>query len=335
MMTNTQRIGLWLLIGSLWIGQQHAHAVQEVCVYDPMGASGDIFSLMKDYQLMAKGIGVDLKLVPYADEQSVTKAFKDKRCDASVMTDFNARQFNSYTGSMNAIGAMTNNAMAKVVFNLMANPKLDAEMVSDGYEIAGVFPLGLAYIIVRNRETDTLAKWKGIKFAVLETDPAQYEMVKKVGAIPVPITISNMGSKFNSGQIDAMGTPALAFKAFELQKGMGSTGTLFRFPVTFASVNVVMHQEAFPVGFGSKSRRWFAAQTSRLVDNAAKLDKSIPDQYWSELSTNDKVGYIRLMREMRVKLIKDGLYNKKMTSLLKKVRCQQDSTAQECSMADE
>jgi hypothetical protein len=41
------------------------------------------------------------------------------------------------------------------------------------------------------------------------------------------------------------------------------------------------------------------------------------------------------MREMRVKLIQEGIYNKKMTSLLKKVRCQQDATAQECSMTDE
>jgi hypothetical protein len=100
-------------------------------------------------------------------------------------------------------------------------------------------------------------------------------------------------------------------------------------------VNVVTDQRAFPEGFGAKSRRWFAAQSPRLMENVIKLDKSVADQYWSELSTNDKVGYIRLMREMRVKLIQEGIYNKKMTSLLKKVRCQQDATAQECSMTDE
>lgn len=334
MMQYTPRMGLMLLLGSVLMGQQ-AQAVQDMCVYDPMGASGDIFALMKDYQLMAKGLKVELKLLPYADEHSLIKAFKEKRCDAAVMTDFSARQFNSYTGSMNAIGAMTNNAMAKVVFGLMGNPKLDSDMVSDGFEVAGIFPLGLAYIITKDRELNNLAKWKGIRFAVLDNDPAQYEMVKKVGANPVPITIANMGAKFNAGQIDAMGTPALAFKAFELHKGIGTTGTMFRFPVTFVGVNVVTDQRAFPEGFGAKSRRWFAAQSPRLMENVIKLDKSVADQYWSELSTNDKVGYIRLMREMRVKLIQEGIYNKKMTSLLKKVRCQQDATAQECSMTDE
>jgi hypothetical protein len=334
MMTYNQRIGVGLLLLSMGCSQ-YIHAAQEICVYDPMGASGDIFSLMKDYQLTAKSFGVDLKLVPYSDEHSVVKAFKNQRCDAAVLTDFSSRQFNSYTGSMNAIGAMTNNAMAKVVFGLMGNPKLDADMVSGDFEVAGIFPLGLAYIITKDRQLDNLSKWKGIRFAVLDTDPAQYDMVKKVGANPVPITIANMGSKFNSGQIDAMGVPILAFKAFELQKGMGTTGTMFRFPVTFVGVNVVTHRQAFPDGFGAKSRRWFAAQTPRLMDSVIRLDNSVPNQYWSELSTNDKVGYIRLMREMRVKLIKDGIYNKKMTTLLKKVRCQQDPTAQECAMNDE
>ncbi len=334
MMKYPPRIGIAVLLGGLWIGQ-YSHAAQNVCVYDPMGASGDIFALMKDYQLMAKGAGADLKLVPYADEPSVVKDFKNQRCDIAVMTDFSGRQFNSYTGSMNAIGAMTNNAMAKVVFSLMGNPKLDADMVSDGYEIAGVFPLGLAYIAVNNREYNNLAKWKGIRFAVLDTDQAQYEMVKKVGAIPVTVNINTMGVKFNAGQVDAIGTPTLAFKAFELHKGVGTQGTMFRFPVTFVGVNVVTHQSAFPDGFGAKSRRWFAAQTPRLMDSVIRLDKSVPEQYWSDLSTNDKVGYIRLMREMRVKLIKEGIYNKKMTSLLKKVRCQQDATAQECTMTDE
>jgi hypothetical protein len=186
MMQYTPRMGLMLLLGSVLMGQQ-AQAVQDMCVYDPMGASGDIFALMKDYQLMAKGLKVELKLLPYADEHSLIKAFKEKRCDAAVMTDFSARQFNSYTGSMNAIGAMTNNAMAKVVFGLMGNPKLDSDMVSDGFRGGRVFsrwdsPISLP----RTANWITLSKWKGIRFAVLDSDPAQYEMVKKVGAKPCP-----------------------------------------------------------------------------------------------------------------------------------------------------
>jgi hypothetical protein len=82
---------------------------------------------------------------------------------------------------------------------------------------------------------------------------------------------------------------------------------MFRFPVTFVGVNVVTHQQRL------SRRLWrqiapLVCRTNPTPDG--KCDhgwiRVLPDQYWSELSTNDKVGYIRLMREMRVKLIQEG-----------------------------
>lgn len=330
MKTLTQIASAVLLTGASITAQ-----AQTICVFDPMGASGDVFSSMKDFVLMAKGTGTDIKLTPYVEEPLAIKDFKAGKCEGVVLTDFSSRLFNSYTGSMNAIGGIINNAMAKVVIGLMGNPKLDDEMVSDGYEIAGVFPMGPAYIVVNNREINSLAKAHGVRFGVLDNDPAQYEMIKKVGAIPVPVNIGNMATKFNSRQVDAMGSPALAFTAFELHKGMGDKGAFIRFPVTFVSLNVVLKQDAFPPTFGAKSRRWFASQTNRLMDGVLRVEKTVPEKYWMDLTANDKVGYIRLMREMRIELIKKGVYNKKMTSLLKKVRCQQDPSNFECPLSDE
>jgi hypothetical protein len=40
------------------------------------------------------------------------------------------------------LAALSITAMAKVVIGLMGNPKLDDEMVSDGYEVAGNVPHG-------------------------------------------------------------------------------------------------------------------------------------------------------------------------------------------------
>mgnify|MGYP000266986743 CR=1 FL=1 len=308
---------------------------QTICVFDPMGAAGEGFAIMKDYGVMAKGLGVELKLIPYNDEPDALRDFKTGKCEGVTLTDFTARQFNSYAGSLNAIGGIINNAMAKTVINLMGNPKLDEEMVSGKFEVGGIFPIGPAYIIVNNREINSLAKAQGIRFGVVESDRAQYEMVKKVGATPVPVTIGNMGTKFNSKQVDAMGAPALAVTAFELHKGMGDKGALFRFPVTFVSMDVILKHEAFPAEFGAKSRRWFSSQTNRIMDTVARIEKSVPEKYWSDLSSNDKVGYIRIMREMRIKLINEGVYNKKMTTLLKKLRCQQDPNNFECTLSDE
>ena len=324
----------WTTALCLVVANQHVQA-QTICVFDPMGAAGEGYAIMRDYAVMARGAGVELKLIPYNDEPDALRDFKAGKCTGVTLTDFTARQFNSYAGSLNAIGGIINNAMAKTVINLMGNSKLDEEMVSGKYEVGGIFPIGPAYIIVNNREINSLAKAQGIRFGVVESDKAQYEMVKKVGATPVPVTIGNMGTKFNSKQVDAMGAPALAVSAFELYKGMGDKGALFRFPVTFVSMDLIIKHDAFPDGFGAKSRRWFASQTNRIMDTVARIEKSVPEKYWSELSSNDKVGYIRIMREMRIKLINEGVYNKKMTTLLKKVRCQQDPSNFECALTDE
>lgn len=332
--STTSRCMGWSAALMLLVGTMQAQA-QTICVFDPMGAAGEGFAIMKDYGVMAKGLGVELKLIPYNDEPDALRDFKTGKCEGVTLTDFTARQFNSYAGSLNAIGGIINNAMAKTVINLMGNPKLDEEMVSGKFEVGGIFPIGPAYIIVNNREINSLAKAQGIRFGVVESDRAQYEMVKKVGATPVPVTIGNMGTKFNSKQVDAMGAPALAVTAFELHKGMGDKGALFRFPVTFVSMDVILKHEAFPAEFGAKSRRWFSSQTNRIMDTVARIEKSVPEKYWSDLSSNDKVGYIRIMREMRIKLINEGVYNKKMTTLLKKLRCQQDPNNFECSLNDE
>ena len=71
------------------------------------------------------------------------------------------------------------------------------------------------------------------------------------------------------------------------------------------------------------------------MDNVARIESSIDEKYWEDLNNNDKVGYIKLMREMRIDLIQEGFYNKKMTSLLKRIRCKQDSASFECALNDE
>lgn len=316
------------------LAQSSAHA-QTLCVFDPMGAAGDAYALMKDFTIVAKSQGVDLELIPYRSEEAITAFFASKECDSIAVTDFMARQFNSYTGSMNAIGGILNNGAARAVLSIMGNPKLDAEMVNGDYEVAGVFPLGMAYVAVNDRQINNMSKAQGRRFAVLASDRAQYDMVKKIGAVPVPVTVSNMGNVFNSGQVDIMGAIALSFTALELHKGMGNKGAMFQFPVTFVSMNIIVRKSAFPTGFARDGRRWFASQTNRMMLSADRLERSIPKRYWAELGESEKAGYVQLMRDMRIQLVKEGVYNQKMISLLKKVRCQQEPKAAECQTTDE
>jgi hypothetical protein len=308
---------------------------QTLCVFDLLGAQGDSYALMKDYALAAKRWGANINLRPYADERVAFEDFKAGQCDGVALSGLRGRLLNSFVGSIDAIGAVPSNPVAKMIIGLMANPKLASDMVQNGYEVAGVTSLGSAYIMVRDRRINTLAKAAGIKFGVLDYDKAEAAMVQKIGAQPVASDLMSIGGKFNNGQIDALGLPALAFRPLELFKGLGTKGAIFRFPVIHITYDIYIRPDKFPEGFGQKSRTWATSLIPKEFENIAKTEKDIDNKYWEELSANDKLGYIKLMREARIDLTKDGIYDKKMMGLLKKVRCVQDPSSFECSLKGE
>ena len=329
-----KKIALAAAAASIFTLSNTAQA-QTFCVFDLLGTAGDSYSLMKDYALSAKGWGADLQLKAYTDERVAAEDFKAGKCDAVSLTGMRGRQFNSFTGSIDAIGAIPSAKVAQSVMSLMASPKLASNMVSGNYEVSGVVPLGAAYLFVNDRSLNTLAKAAGKKVAVLDYDKAQAKMVQQIGAQPVSSDITNFGSKFNNGQVDIIGAPAMAFKPLELHKGLGSKGAIVRFPILQVTGNVIIRKDKFPAGYGQKSRTWVASQLPRMNSLLAKQEAAIPAKYWMDIPANDKVGYVKLMRESRVVLTKEGLYNKSMMSLLKRARCQVEPSSFECALKDE
>ena len=77
-----------------------------LCVYDPSGANGDAFQLMKEYRIAALGWGVDFKLKPYTDEKTAAEDFKAGQCDGVVLTGTRVRSFQKFTGTIEAMGAV-------------------------------------------------------------------------------------------------------------------------------------------------------------------------------------------------------------------------------------
>lgn len=308
---------------------------QVICVFDLLGTAGDSYAMMKDYALAANGWGAQVTLKPYTDERVAAEDFKAGQCDAVSITGMRGRQFNDFTGSLDAIGALPSNQAAQSVMGLLASPKLAADMVKGDYEIAGVVPLGSAFLLVNDRSINTLAKAAGKKIAVLDYDKAQAKLVQKVGAQPVSADVTTFGGKFNNGQVDIIGAPAIAFKPLELHKGLGTKGAVVRFPIAQITGNVIIRKSKFPAGYGQKSREWVATQVPRAMSMIKKTEAEIPAKFWMDIPANDKIGYVKLMRESRIDLTKEGIYNKKMMSLLKKVRCQQDSSSFECALNDE
>ncbi len=157
----------------------------------------------------------------------------------------------------------------------------------------------------------------------------------RVGATPVLVTLQTVGPKFNSGQIDIIYLPAMAFKPLDIAKGLGTQGAVLRFPIVAVTYDVLIHPDKFPDGYGQKSRTWFAGNLDCQMANVAKIEKSIDPRYWEDIPPAAAQAYFQVLRESRISLAKQGIYDKKMMGILKKIRCRNKPANTECSKNDE
>ena len=310
-------------------------AKQIVCVFDLVGKNGDVYAVMKDYQLAAKNWGANIELRVNTNEAVVAEDFKAGKCDGISVTGMRGRQFNNFTGSLDAIGAIPDLNLAVKVMQGLASKTFAKYMLQGKYEVAGVIPVGDAFLLVNDRSINTVAKAAGKKIAVLDYDEAQKIMVQQVGAQAVSADVTNFGAKFNNGQVDIIGAPAAVFKPLELHKGLGSKGAIVNYPILQVTGNIIIRPDKFPAGFGQKSREWVKGELPRAFGILGKMKADIPSKYWMDIPAADKPGYQKMMREARIDLTKRGIYDKRMMKLLWQFRCKQDPKNFECALQDE
>lgn len=327
--------GAGMVVALAVSAQVQAAGPQVICVFDPAGTQGDAFSMMKDFQLQASRWGAKVELRAYVDERVVAEDFKAGQCDGAIMTGLRGRQFNQFTGSIDSVGAIPTYSHMREVVTLMSSPKSASLMVNGPYEVAGIVPLGAAYVFVRDRSIDSIEKAAGKKIAVLEWDKSQARMVQQLGAQPVASDITNFAGKFNNGQVDIIAAPAVVFKPFELYKGLGNSGAIYRFPLVQITANLIIRHDRFPAGFGQKTREYIVTQLDRAFSIIQKTEGEIDKKYWMDISAKDKENYTQLMREARLQLTREGFYDKRMMAVLKRIRCKSDASAAECALKDE
>jgi len=316
-----------------------SQAKQEICVFDLLGKAGESYKMMEEWALAAKTWNTDVQLIAYQNEELADKDFKNGKCDAAYITTMRARQYNKFAGSIDALGGVPTNAIALKAITFVLDKRnvkrLKTKIDNEEIEIGGIGQIGPAYIFVNDRAINTIEKGKGKKIAVLAYDKAQIAMVERVGAIPVPSDISNFIKKFNTGEVPMVGAPAYAFKPLEMEKGLGSKGALINFPVLNVTADLVFRSQKFPATFGNDSRTWFIKQLPRQFSMVKRLEEGIPAKYRLNLSKVDTEKYQKLLRDGRMDLTRQGIYDPTMMSVLKRARCTVDRTNFECSLAGE
>lgn len=324
-------LGLLLSFGLLWSSTAFA-AGKSLCIYDPGGANGDIYNLMKDYRIAAKGFGVDFKLKPYTDEKTASSDFKAGKCSAVLMTGTRVRQFVSFAGTIEAMGALPTYKLLKKVIRTLSKPAARKYVQSGKYEVAGMYPGGAIYLLVRDRKIDTVGELAGKRIATIEYDLASKTLVRQVGAAIVAADVGTFSGMFNNGSVDAAYAPATAYKALELYKGVGKKGGVINYPLAQLSFQLLIRTSDFPEAFPNASRAHVAKQFSAALQMVKAAEKDIPAKDWIKIPEADKAKYDELFLNVRLGLRdKEKIYDRRMLSLLRKIRCKANGARAECA----
>lgn len=315
----------------------------DMCVFDLIGASGDQYALVENYAIDMRDKGVKFNLEPYTDEGVAMSAFSAGDCDALAATDLRIRRYNEFTGTLSAVGAIPSYKHLEMVLAAINKPKASKYMKEGDYEIAGIFPVGAAYLFVTDRDMDTVEELAGKRIATLNQHPDAVHMVNYVNASVEPSEITDFGGKFNNRSVDAAYAPGWAYEALELYRGIGDDGGVVDYPLGQLTMQIVVRDDALTDEQAQTSREVAFNHFDDAIGKVEDYEADIPDDTWIEIPDSDIEDYQEMFRQNRIEL-RDGVtgdgeeveqvYNGQMLTLLRKVRCRIDPEASECTAPD-
>jgi hypothetical protein len=301
------------------------------CVFDPVGANGPLFAITKEFQPVAMQRGIRLNLRAYTDEKVAAEDFKAGQCDAVLLTGTRAREFNKFTGSLEAMGAVPGEQEMRLLYNTLSQPQARQFLVEGPYEVAGVFPGGAIYLHTRDRNVDSVEKLQGKRIATLDYDSASVRMVRHVGASVVGSNSANFAGKFNNGSVDLAYAPAVAYQPLELYKGVNTKGGVFKYALGYMNFQVIIHRDRFPDDAGQMVRDESIKRIDQAYEIIAEAEAGIPEEVWMHPPQEDVAEYDRMLRQVRLSLLEDGVYDERAIKLMRAIRCRVDGSRSECA----
>lgn len=305
-----------------------------ICIWDIGGRNGPVFNAAMEQRALAVEYGINLEMVPYTNETVMVDEFKAGRCDAALMSGLRARQFNLYSGSVDAIGAVPSQKHMHTLLKVLSHPRQAGHMVQGEYVVMGIYPAGAAHIFVNDKSISSLAKAAGKRVAVLDYDETQAEMVAAIGATPVSTDIVSAPNKFNNGQIDILPAPLVAYEILELYKGMSPDGGVVDYPLTQLSMQLIGRLDKFPNEVAQLIREASFEAYPQVLKRIEQETSRVPERWMIKIPDKDKQEYEVMMQDARDALRAQQYYNADMLGLQRKIRCKFDPTRSECSITE-
>lgn len=302
-----------------------------MCVFDPIGKSGPAAQVMRDFKLDSVSWGVEIVDEFFDDEWKAIEKFKSGGCDIANMLDFRASEFNKFTGSIRAVGSLRSYDEMGVVLKTMSSEGAAKAMREGDYEVIAIMPAGGVYVFTRDRNLIQPDQFKGKSMASVEKVAENEYLAQKHGIVAKPMAIFDTFQAFNKGETDLVAGPAVVFEPFELSKGVGAAGGVYKDPITFITMQTLARWNKLPEGFGQKARNRAMEKYTSFVKLVQDPEKTIPENLWIKVPQDVYDYWDNSFRESRAELVKQGIYDARTLKVMKKVRCKTDAKRAECS----
>jgi hypothetical protein len=305
-----------------------------MCGFMLMGEGGPEQQLLLDYQTAALEWGAKIEIRSYMHEKIVAEELKSGVCDIANMTSLQARHFNKFTGTLDAPATMPTYEHLRTVLQTLAKPSAGKYMRDGEYEVVGVQPAGAVFIFSNDKNVRGLSDLAGKRMGVMDSMPEMRQLVIDLGMTPVSSTLTNLFQKFNNKAIDITGGPAILYEMMELHKGLEPNGGILNEPLMQGNTQYVARWSKLPEGFAQKSREYFIRNFDQSLELIQSAEKNIPDNLWIPLDESKREEYESQTRQLRLSFRDSNIYDGKMLTLLRKIRCKMDATLAECTAKD-
>lgn len=305
-----------------------------MCAFMLMGEGGPEHQALLDYQTAALNWGVKLTLKPYMNEKVVVEELKAGICDVANMTSMQARNFNKFTGTLDAPAAIPTYDHFRMILQTLAKPSAAKYMQEGDFEIIGIQSAGAVFLFSNDRNLTGLADLAGKRMAILDSTPEVRQLVVDLGMTPVSSTVTNIFQKFNNGAVDITGGPAIVYDMMELHKGLEPNGGILAEPIMQGNMQFVGRTKKLPAEFGQMSRQYFVDNFDRSLNIIRTAEKNVPKKWWIPLPENQRDAFNAETRKVRLAFREQNIYDGRMLTLLRKIRCKMDPTLAECSAAN-
>lgn len=303
--------------------------VRTFCVWDILGRAGPIYSTVADQQFRSLHYGLDFSITVYQDEEALIADLQAGDCDAGLISGARALEFNRFAGSIEALGAVPELSHLHTLFTAISSPRMAERMQEGDYTVLGVASMGENYLYTGSSNIVSLQQLKGRKVGVPNYDLSLQALAKQQQFEMQEDRLLRVVDHFAQSDTAAMLAPIVGYHiggAGKVKPNMG----IVSFPVSQSTLHLIGRSERFPLGVAQILREDFLLKFEHYVARVETERKAIPAERWFYVSPEMQQQVKKDLREARLSLLNQGVYDATMLRLAKRVRCRGLEETAEC-----